>query len=128
MLHGDDLQTAVQSAIYDSGRGEHAVLASYSAAKWIAPPVRHGTLYVYADASGREALLSRLQLEPAGSAANVVLWDPKSEGVFADRIEPSPGIWTTGLLQTWLDLGAEGPRGKEAAQHLYEQTLAAAWQ
>lgn len=123
VLHGDELQNALQTALYEAGRGEHAVLASYSAAQRYTAEVRHGTLYLYADARGQEALLSRLQLEPAGSAANVILYDPKHNVPFHDRIEAAPGLWATHPILTWLDLRTEGPRGKEAALLLQQQTL-----
>jgi hypothetical protein len=59
---------------------------------------------------------------------NVVLIHPKEDDIFAGRIEATPNIWCTGLVQTWLDLSVAGERGDEAAEHLLQEKLLPAWQ
>jgi len=127
LLHGNALDTAVRSALLDAGRGEHLVLASFTAAQWIAPFGRSSTAWFYADAKGEGALKKRLKLEPAGSGGNVSIGRTPDKGIFIDRIEPAPDIWTTGLVQTYLDLFVSGERGVEAADHLLSQKIAASW-
>lgn len=52
---------------------------------------------------------------------------PADEGILADRDEAAPGIWCTGLAQTYLDLCASGERGVEAAEHLRLTRIAPLW-
>lgn len=125
--HGDSMDAAVRNALAAAGNGQHAVLASFSAARWIAPYVRQATNFFYADAEGTEVLKSHLQLESATQGENVVIEEPREDDVFLDRIETAPNVWTTGLVQTWLDLSMAGERGIEAAEHLLEYKLLPGW-
>ena len=127
LLHGNALDAAVRSALLDADHGEHAVLASFSAANWIAPFGRSSTTWFYADAKGEAVLKKHLKLESAGSGGNVSIGRVPDEGIFIDRIEPAPNVWTTGLVQTYLDLFASGERGAEAAEHLLSAKIAAIW-
>lgn len=127
LLHGSVLDAAVGRALLDAGRGEHAILASYSAANWLAPFGRSSTAWFYADAKGEAVLRKQLKLEPAGSGGNVSIGRMPDKGIFIDRIEPAPNVWTTGLIQTYLDLFVSGERGAEAADHLLTQKIAATW-
>jgi hypothetical protein len=127
LLHGEALEPAVRSALAEAGHGEHAVLASYSAARWLAPYARQATEFFYADDTGREILKRHLQLQPVSRGENVVLIEPREDDVFSSRIEAAPGIWCSGLVQTWLDLGIADERGAEAAEHLLEEKLLPAW-
>lgn len=125
LLHGEALDTATRAALAEAGA--HAVLASYSAARWIAPYARQATQFFYADEIGAPILKRHLQLQPVPRGENVVLMQPREDDVFSGRIEAAPGIWCTGLVQTWLDLTVAGERGGEAADHLLSEKLLPAW-
>lgn len=121
-LHGNALDAAVRTGLRADLRG-HAVLASYSAAQWLAPCGRTATQFLYADEVGLEHLQSLLQLSSASKGENVVITLPKDDGLFRDIIEPAPGIFCTGPVQTYLDLSVAGERGREAADHLRQEKL-----
>ncbi len=127
LLHGEALDKALRTALAEVGRGQHAVLASYSAGGWLAPFARVASLYLYADEQGQAALRKHLKLEPPGKGANVLLMQPKDEGVFLDRVEAAGGIWCTSPIQTYLDLAVSGERGAEAAEHLFNERIAPGW-
>lgn len=127
MLEGSELDNALRTALKESGDGAHAVLASYSAARWFAPYTRQGTLYLYADRAGKEILKHSLGLRAVESGGNVVLLEPREDDVFSGRVEASQGLWCSSLVQTWLDLSVAGERGAEAAEVLFQQKLAAGW-
>lgn len=127
LLHGERLEAALRGALQEAGAGEHAVLASFSAARWLAPYIRQEMNYIYADPAGSEVLRRHLHLEPVPLGENVVIEEPREDDVFAGRIEPVQGIWCSGLVQTWLDLSAAGERGREAAEHLLQHKLLSAW-
>lgn len=128
LLQGEEFERAMRAALTDAGEGEHAVLASYSAARWLAPYARQATQFFYVDEMGGKILKKYLQLQPVPRGENVVLIHPKEDDLFAGRIEAAPNIWCTGLVQTWLDLGVAGERGDEAAEHLLQEKLLPAWQ
>ena len=103
------------------------MLASYSAAQWLAPYARQATQYFYADQQGAEILKRHLQLQTVQRGENVVVLEPREDDVFSGRVEAAPGIWCSGLMQTWLDLSVAGERGGEAAEHLLQETLLPGW-
>ena len=125
LLHGEPLDAAIRSALAEAGA--HAVLASYSAARWIAPYARQATQFFYADEIGAAIVKRHLQLQPVTRGENVVLMQAREDDVFSGRIEAAPGIWCTGLIQTWLDLTVAGERGGEAADHLLNEKLSPLW-
>ena len=127
LLHGEALDTATRAALAEAGKGEHAVLASYSAARWVAPYARQATQFFYADKQGAEILKRHLHLQPVSRGENVVVLEPREDDVFTSRVEAAPGIWCSGLVQTWLDLSVAGERGGEAAGHLLREKLLPAW-
>jgi Transcriptional regulator, AbiEi antitoxin, Type IV TA system len=127
LLHGEALDTAMRSALAEAGKGQHAVLASYSAARWFAPYARQATQFFYADKKGAEILKQHLQLQPVSRGENIVVLEPREDDVFSGRVEAAPGIWCSGLVQTWLDLSVAGERGSEAAEHLLRGKLSPAW-
>ena len=127
LLHGEALDAAMRAALADADKGAHAVLASYSAARWFAPYARQATQFFYADKQGTEVLKRHLQLQPVSRGENVVLLEPREDDVFSGRVEAAPGIWCSGLVQTWLDLNVAGERGGEAAEHLLREKLLPAW-
>jgi len=127
LLHGEALDEAMRAALAEAGKGAHAVLASYSAARWFAPYARQATQFFYADKQGAEILQRHLQLQPVSRGENVVVLEPREDDVFSGRLEAAPGIWCSGLVQTWLDLSVAGERGGEAAEHLLREKLSPAW-
>jgi hypothetical protein len=127
LLHDKDLDDAILTATAEAGNGAHAVLASYSAASWLAPYARQATRFFYADKPGLEILRRQLHLQPAEQGENVVVLEPREDDVFSGRVQAAPGIWCSGLVQTWLDLCAAGKRGGEAAEHLLQEKLLPAW-
>jgi hypothetical protein len=127
LLHDAALDDAMRAALIEAGKGAHAVLASYSAARWLAPYARHATQFFYADKQGAEILKRHLKLQPVSRGENVVLLEPREDDVFSARQEAAPGIWCSGLVQTWLDLSVAGERGGEAAEHLLREKLLPAW-
>lgn len=128
LLHGEALDKALRAALAEASAGhQHAVLASYSAARWLAPFARVASLYLYANEQGETVLRKHLKLEPPGKGANVSLMRPKDEGVFLDRVEAAKGIWCTSPIQTYLDLAVSGERGAEAAEHLFNERIAPRW-
>lgn len=127
LLHGEAMEYAMRTALAKAGKGAHAVLASYSAARWLAPYARQATQFFYADKQGAEILKRHLQLQPVSRGENVVVLEPREGDVFSGRVEAAPGIWCSGLVQTWLDLSVAGERGGEAAEHLLREKLLPAW-
>jgi hypothetical protein len=118
LLHGKVLETALRDAVAKANSDGHAVLASFTAAEWLAPFVRHPTSHLYADTAALLHLKNALELSPARVGANVRITVPTDEGVLLDTIEPVPGLLVTSPAQTYLDLSAAGERGREAADHL----------
>jgi hypothetical protein len=127
LLHGDALDKALRAALVEAGDGRHAVLASYSAGRWLAPFARVAGVYLYVDEEGLRTVSKHLELEPAAKGANVSLMRPRDEGVFLDRVEAGKGMWCTSPIQTYLDLAASGERGAEAAEHLFNERIAPDW-
>ena len=100
-----------------------AAFASFSAAHWLAPYGRTGSQYFYADNVGLDRLKTELKLSSVSKGENVVVTLPKDQELFSDLVEPAPGAVCTGAIQTYLDLTAAGERGREAADHLRQETL-----
>ncbi|WP_088155848.1 type IV toxin-antitoxin system AbiEi family antitoxin [Achromobacter xylosoxidans] len=115
-LHGTSFDVALRGGPPDdAGR---IALASFSAARWLAPFVRTGTHYFYADAAGLELLRTRFKLATADKGENLVVTVLDDPGLFLDTVQPAPGVVCTSPVQTYLDLGVSGERGQEAADHL----------
>jgi hypothetical protein len=101
-------------------------LASFSAAHWIAPYARTGSLFLWSEKRGLEYIREKLQLSSPAKGENVVVSVPKDNGVFFDAYEAERGIRCTSALQTYLDLSKTGERGEEAAEQLRRVRLT--WQ
>jgi len=127
LLHGEALDRAVKEALRDAGKGEHALLASFSAARTMAPFARVATLFLLVDGEGEPIVRERLSLQGASKGENVVLLRPQDDGLLLDRVEMSPGLWATSPVQTYLDLTAGGERGTEAAEHLLREVITPRW-
>lgn len=122
-LHGAAFDKAVRAALGDAGPAR-ALLASFSAAQWIAPFARSASHYFYADEAGLDQLRATLQLSSVSKGENVTVTRLVDGGLFLDAMEPAPGVFTTSPVQTYLDLAATGERGREAAEHLRREVLA----
>ncbi len=127
LLHGEELSGAIKRTFASLPAGPHLLLASFSAAQWLAPFARSAGTYLYADELGVAALNEYLKLQHASRGTNVTVAVPKDDGVFVDSCEPVPGLRCTGALQTYLDLSRAGDRGREAADHLREIRLEPQW-
>lgn len=122
-LHGSAFEDAAREALRGGlGKGQ-AVLASFSAAHWLAPYGRIGTHSFYADDAGLARLKDALMLSSASKGENVVVIVPKDRGPLYDTVEPAPGIVCTSPVRTYLDLTVAGERGREAADHLRRERL-----
>jgi hypothetical protein len=123
ILHGSTFEEASLEALRATDNGGQATLASFSAARWLAPYARVSTQYFYADDTGLDRLQALLKLSSASKGENVIITVPKDHGIFRDATEPAPGIICTSLVQTYLDLTTAGERGQEAAEHLRREKM-----
>lgn len=122
-LHGNALTAAVREALQQADASGKVMLASYSAAHWLAPYARVPTEYFYANGDGLRVLQNALKLESIAKGENVIVWRLDDAGFFRDSVEPAPGISCTSPVQTYLDLCVAGERGREAADHLRAERL-----
>ena len=122
-LHGNGLESQLRKILCCDEVQGVAILASFSAAQWISPYGRTGMNFFYADEKGIEKLISGLKLSTTSKGANVTITVPNDQGIFLDTMEPAPGILTTGVVQTYLDLSIQGERGQEAAEHLRNEWM-----
>ena len=114
-VHGTSLTDRLRKRTPNAGR---AILSSFSAAEWLAPYVRQGTTFFYADEDGLAALEQALDLKPAVKGANVHIRVPDEDGVLEDAVPVAEGLFATSPVQTYLDLVHAGERGREGAEHL----------
>jgi Transcriptional regulator, AbiEi antitoxin, Type IV TA system len=122
-LHGSAFDEAARDALGVANERGAAMLASFSAAQWLAPYARTATHFFYADGIGLDALQHELKLSSAAKGENAVITRLNDHGLFHDSVEPAPGIICTSPVQTYLDLAVAGERGREAAEHLRQEKL-----
>ncbi len=122
-LHGSSFDEAVRRLLRAGTDKAHALLASFSAANWLAPYARTGSHFFYADDLGLERLKEELRLSSTTKGENVVITLLKDDWLLTDTTEPTPGIICTSPVRTYLDLTAAGERGREAADHLRGEEL-----
>jgi DNA-binding transcriptional ArsR family regulator len=120
-LHGKVLEERLRALLHDR---DDVLLASFSAAQWMAAYGRVGTTYLYATTGALPEIINGLSLTRAPSGANVEILMPEDLDILKDRSEPAPNIATTSPLQTYLDLAFAGERGQEAADHLRKEMFA----
>lgn len=123
LKHGKNLQ----ESLLDND-GQHWIYAGLSASDWLAPLVRQPNLHVLADETGIAQLETKLGLKPVNSGFNVVIFLDQEANLLRDRFEVAPGIWTTSPVQTYLELANGNDRAQEAAQHLFKEHIAPAWE
>lgn len=122
-LHGSAFEEAARQTFGAANEAGNAMLASFSAAQWLAPYARTGSQFFYADEAGLAPLQHGLKLSATVKGENVIIILPKDLGLFRDKVEPAPGITCTSPVQTYLDLATAGERGREAADHLRRERL-----
>jgi hypothetical protein len=122
-LHGSGFQDRIPKVLQTANLNGAAVLASFSAAQWLAPYARVSTHHFYANDIGLTALRDGFDLTSAARGENVIIMQVNDAGIFNDVVEPAPGIRCTSAVQTYLDLWIAGERGKEAAEHLRTERL-----
>lgn len=122
-LHGRSFQERIPKVLESANRNGAAMLASFSAAQWLAPYARVSTHHFYANESGVAALCEGLELSSSARGENVIVMQVKDDGIFYDAVEPVTSIRCTSAVQTYLDLSISGERGKEAAEHLKVERL-----
>ena len=117
-FHGRQLDERLRGKLNPYRHAPRAVYSLNSAAGWLAPFARDGTHSFYADEHGRQLLQDVLELSPAAIGPNVALCEPFDDTLFDDAVEPSPGIFCTSPVITYLDLWNGNERQREAASHL----------
>jgi transcriptional regulator with AbiEi antitoxin domain of type IV toxin-antitoxin system len=122
-LHGSTFQERIAKVLENANLNGAAMLASFSAAQWLAPYARVNTNHFYANEIGLTALREGLELSSSARGENVIVMQVKDNGLFNDAVEPVPSIRCTSAVQTYLDLSIAGERGKEAAEHLRVERL-----
>lgn len=122
-LHGGAFEEALRQGGGALALDGLAVLASFSAANWLAPYARTGTHHFYADEEGLSRLRQLLNLSTAARGENVVVTVLDDLAVINDSVEATGGIYCTSPVQTYLDLYVSGERGREAAEHLRRERL-----
>ncbi|UTY57728.1 type IV toxin-antitoxin system AbiEi family antitoxin [Massilia sp. erpn] len=120
-LHGKALEEALRRTLTANWRADgNAVLASFSAANWMAAYGRSSTTYLYVDPMGLQRVTEVLKLRRVTTGANVEITTPNDNGIFYDAVAPAPGVACTSPIQTYLDLRMTGERGREAADFFSE--------
>jgi hypothetical protein len=114
--HGRQLDDALAAATREADA--HIALASFTAARWIAPFVRGAMDTIYCDSAGWAALRRHIEVGPVQRGANLEIVVLEDRGPLLDTLELAPGRVVTSLAQTYLDLWASGDRGQEAAEYL----------
>lgn len=120
-LHGQALEEAIRGLMRDVGKD--ALLASFSAADWLAPYVRTPSQHLYVHGAVFEQVRDHLRATSAAKGENLFITILRDEGVLRDVAQPSEGVFTTGYAQTYVDLYQTGDRGREAAEHLRREFL-----
>ena len=120
-LHGRQLDNRLRGELNPYRHAPRAIYSLNSAAGWLAPFARDGTHSFYADEQGRQLLQDLLELTHAEIGSNVAVCEPFDDSLFDDVVEPSPDIFCTSPVVTYLDLWNGNERQREAASHLAEE-------
>lgn len=119
--HGKALEERLQELLH---RRDDILLASFSAAQWMAAYGRVGTTYLYAAPEALPDMVATLNLKRVPSGANVEILVLEDSELLRDRWEAPHGVATTSPVQTYLDLTLAGERGEEAADYLRKEMFA----
>ena len=118
IYHGEQLNRRLTGVLNSEPPHPRAVYSLNSAAQWFAPFVRGGTHSFYADAPGARLLEETLKLTRIERGANATVHILKDQTLLANAVQPSPGIFCTSPIVTYLDLWNGSDRDREAADHL----------
>jgi hypothetical protein len=102
--------------------------AGFSAAWRLAPETRYNLAAMYVEDKGFEDRLLEMLADPFGgkqveSGANLELWRPFDQSVFAGMDKPPGSAPVTSPLQTYLDVKRAAGRGEEAARAIFDKYL-----
>lgn len=120
-LHGQAFEEAIRRLMRKVG--SDALLASFSAADWLAPYVRTPSQHLYVRAAVFDDVRDGLRATGATKGENLFVTVLLDDGVLRDFAKPAEGVFTTGYAQTYVDLYQSGDRGREAAEHLRREHL-----
>ncbi len=118
LFHGKQLAKRLSGTLNPEPRHARAIYSHHSAAQWLAPFVRGGPQSFYADESGAQLLKETLKLTRIERGAKATVHILNDETLLADAVQPSPGIFCTSPIVTYLDLWNGSDRDREAAEHL----------
>ena len=118
IYHGEQLNRRLKGVLNSEPRRPRVVYSLNSAAQWFAPFVRGGTHSFYADAPGARLLREAIKLSRIDKGANSTVRILNDETLLAEAVQPSPGIFCTSPIVTYLDLWNGSDRDREAADHL----------
>ena len=124
LVHGKELDTQLR-LLFGRAQLENAniQLASYSAARWLAPFARVAGEFFYADSRGADLLQRHFRLEPAAKGENITIFKPVDDAMWDEGIVISRDLRGASLVQTYLDLWTSGERGRESAEHFRRETI-----
>lgn len=122
-FHGPAFDDAAKNVFSLQSSEQSVVFASFSAARRLAPYLRTGTEYFYANEKGMAQIADALRTSSVEKGENVEILILKDRNILKDTIEPSSGVICTSPVQTYLDLTISGERGMESAEHLRRETL-----
>lgn len=120
-LHGKQLNERLSRNLNPRPHRPRAIYSLNSAAQWFAPGARDGSITFYADEAGVRLLKKTLELKTVKRGSNVILRIPVDDTVFEDPIEPSPGLFCTSPIITYLDLWNGNERDREAADYIAKE-------
>jgi Transcriptional regulator, AbiEi antitoxin, Type IV TA system len=126
MLERNEIERALET-LGQVAPDARVALASFSAARHLAPYARVPSEFFYANRDGLNALRDVLELKPVDTGENIVVFLEPDEGVFLDA-QDAAGFTVTSPVQTYLDLSLAGNRGTEAAAHLLETRIRPTWE
>jgi len=124
LAHGKELDTQLK-LLFSRAQLENAniLLASYSAARWLAPFARVSGEFFYADSRGADLLQRHFRLEAAAKGENITILKPIDDAMWDEGIVISRDLRGASLVQTYLDLWTSGERGREAAEHFRREMI-----
>ncbi len=123
VYHGAQLKSRISDALRAANDHGAAMMASFTAADWLAAYARTPTEFFYADEPGLQMLKDMLNLRAVEQGGNIIITIPDDHDLFLDKTVVAPGIVCTSPVQTYLDLSQRGGRGTEAADHLRNMLL-----
>ena len=102
------------------------LLGAASAAEWMAPFVTPKGTVLYATPDTWRTAKKLLDAEEVDKGGNLIVHFVE-DGVFLDRLEIKPGLWTASAAQTFVDLWGQGGRSREGAEKILQNYLQPLW-